>query len=213
MSTPTNPDLDYSACDSDRRHVVNVSVRLAHAGPLERPPNAIFGDWQIAPLVRWQSGSPYTVTTGVDNALSGTGEQRAVQMSDNIYGDKSVNNYLNASAFGSPAPGTYSTLKPNAFYGPSRLQNDLALTRTFNLRTARVPVPLGNVQRAEHGALQQPDLGAEQLQLRPDPERGRSAYHAVRVQVRFLTERAGLGARPAPEPELPCTDPSLRRRS
>jgi hypothetical protein len=73
------------------------------------------------------------VTTGVDNALSGTGGQRAVQLSDNIYGDKSVDNYLSASAFGSPAPGTYSTLKPNAFYGPSRLQNDLALTRTFKL--------------------------------------------------------------------------------
>jgi hypothetical protein len=81
--------------------------------------------------VRWQSGSPYSVTTGVDNALSGTGNQKAVQVSSDIYGDKSVNHYLNINAFGSPGPGTYSTLKPNAFYGPSSLQNDVAITRTF----------------------------------------------------------------------------------
>ena len=33
---PTNPDLDYSYCDSDRRHVLNVSVVGADAGVLER---------------------------------------------------------------------------------------------------------------------------------------------------------------------------------
>ena len=86
---------------------------------------------QIAPLVRWQSGSRFSVTTGVDNALSGLGGQRAVQVSDNVYGDRSVNNYLNLAAFTSPGAGTYSTLKPNAFVGPSRLQNDLGVSRNF----------------------------------------------------------------------------------
>ena len=32
---PSNPDLDYSYCDSDRRHVVNVSVVRAHAAILQ----------------------------------------------------------------------------------------------------------------------------------------------------------------------------------
>jgi hypothetical protein len=73
------------------------------------------------------------VTTGVDNALSGMGGQRAVQVSDNVYGDGTVNNYLNAAAFTAPAAGTYSTLKPNAFVGPSQFQNDMALTRTFRI--------------------------------------------------------------------------------
>ena len=31
ITDPTNPDLDYWYCDSDRRHVVNVSRRVAHA--------------------------------------------------------------------------------------------------------------------------------------------------------------------------------------
>ena len=94
---------------------------------------ALFSDWQIAPLLRWQSGSRFSVTTGVDNALSGMGGQRAVQVMEDVYGDRTVNNYLNLSAFTAPAPGTYSTLKPNAFVGPSQFQNDLALTRTFRV--------------------------------------------------------------------------------
>jgi len=40
---------------------------------------------------------------------------------------------LNPAAFVSPAAGTYSTLRPNAFVGPSRLQNDLAVSKTFKV--------------------------------------------------------------------------------
>ena len=130
---PTNPDLDYGYCDSDRRHVINVSV-VARMPSFDTPMmQALLGDWQIAPLVRWQSGSRFTVTTGVDNALSGMGGQRAVQVLENVYGSRTVENYLNRDAFASPEPGTYSTLKPNAFVGPSQLLNDLAVTRTFKL--------------------------------------------------------------------------------
>jgi len=54
-----------------------------------------------------------------------------VQVLDDPFGDGTVNNYLNRNAFASPDPGTYSTLRPNAFVGPSQFQNDLAVTRTF----------------------------------------------------------------------------------
>jgi carboxypeptidase family protein len=135
ITDPTNPDLDYSYCDSDRRHVVNISIVARTPAFSNRTLDVLLGDWQIAPLVRWQSGSRFSVTTGVDNALSGQGGQRAVQILDNVYGDGSVNNYLDRNAFTSPDPGTYSTLKPNAFVGPSQFQNDLALTRTFKLAT------------------------------------------------------------------------------
>jgi hypothetical protein len=138
ITDPTNPALDYSACDSDRRHVVNMSL-VAHSPSFSNTAlDAVLGNWQVAPLVRWQSGSAFSVTTGVDNALSGLGGQRAVQVNDDIFGDGSVNNYLNINSFTSPAAGTYSTLRPNAFYGPSRLQNDLALTRNFRLSTRQL---------------------------------------------------------------------------
>ena len=133
ITDPTNPDLDYSYCDSDRRHVLNVSLVARTPGFSNTVVNAVLGDWQVAPLVRWQSGSPFSVTTGVDNALSGMGGQKAVQVLDDVFGDGTVNNYLNPAAFTSPAAGTYSTLRPNAFVGPSRLQNDLAVSKTFKV--------------------------------------------------------------------------------
>ena len=79
---PNNPDLDYCYCSSDRRHVFNVSavVRVAEVG--SGVVKAVFSDWQFSPLVRWQSGNRSSITTGVDNALTGMGGQRAVQILD-----------------------------------------------------------------------------------------------------------------------------------
>jgi hypothetical protein len=138
VTDPTNPDQDYSYCDSDRRHVVNISLVAQAPSFSNGVLSAILGGWQIAPLVRWQTGSRFAVTTGIDNALSGQGGQRAVQILGNVFGDGTVNNYLNRDAFTAPDPGTYSTLKPNAFVGPSQIQNDLAITRTFRLATNAV---------------------------------------------------------------------------
>jgi hypothetical protein len=135
ITDPNNPDLDYSYCSSDRRHVLNFSV-VARTPPFSNPVvNAVLGDWQVSPLVRWQTGNRSSVTTGVDNALSGMGAQRAVQILDDPYGDGTVNNYLNRAAFTSPAAGTYSDLKPFSIVNPSRLQNDLAVTRSFRAGT------------------------------------------------------------------------------
>jgi hypothetical protein len=99
---------------------------------------AILGDWQLSPIVRWQSGSHASVTTGVDNALTGLGGQRAVQILDDPYvsgADPTV--YLNRAAFASPTAGTYSTLAPFTIDNPSILQNDFALTRTFRIAGAQ----------------------------------------------------------------------------
>jgi hypothetical protein len=59
------------------------------------------------------------------------GGQRAVQVLDDPYGDGTPGNYLNRAAFAAPAAGTYSALKPFSIVNPSRLQDDLAITRSF----------------------------------------------------------------------------------
>ena len=134
---PANPDLDYSYCASDRRHVVNLSL-VARTPDFENATvRAIFSDWQLSPIIRWQSGNRSSVTTGVDNALTGMGGQRAVQVLDDPYvnGDNPTA-YLNRAAFTSPATGTYSSLAPFTIVNPSSFQNDFALTRTFNITNA-----------------------------------------------------------------------------
>ena len=128
---PNNPGLDYSYCASDRRHVFNVSVVVRTPEFENKTLRVIAGNWQFSPLVRWQSGSRSSVTTGQDNALTGMGGQRAVQVLDDPYGDKTPTNYLNRAAFTTPAAGTYSSLKPFTIVNPGILQNDLAITRSF----------------------------------------------------------------------------------
>jgi len=130
---PADPDLDYAYCASDRRHVVNVSLVARTPDFSDKTMRALFSDWQFSPIVRWQSGNRTSVTTGVDNALTGLGGQRAVQILDDPYGSGGPGAYLNRSAFAAPANGTYSTLRPFTILNPAQFQNDFALTRTFRL--------------------------------------------------------------------------------
>jgi hypothetical protein len=134
---PANPDLDYSYCSSDRRHVLNLSLVVRTPDFENSTMRAILSDWQLSPIIRWQSGNRSTVTTGVDNALTGMGGQRAVQVLDDPYGTSTPGNYLNRAAFASPATGTYSSLVPFTILNPSSLQNDFALTRTFKIAGAQ----------------------------------------------------------------------------
>jgi hypothetical protein len=131
---PAHPDADYAYCSSDRRHLLSFSV-VARTPEFSNPTlRAILRDWQFSPAVRYQSGNRSSVTTGVDNALTGLGGQRAVQVLDNPYvngGDPTA--YLNRSAFTSPLNGTYSNLAPFTIVNPANLQNDFALTRTFKI--------------------------------------------------------------------------------
>jgi hypothetical protein len=134
---PNEPDADYAYCASDRHHVVNLSVVVRTPEFTNSALKHLLGDWQLAPIVRWQSGNRSTVTTGVDNALSGMGGQRAVQILDDPYGNGTAASYLNRAAFTSPGAGTYSDLKPFTIVNPSNFQNDFALSRTFRVADGR----------------------------------------------------------------------------
>ena len=93
--------------------------------------NVIFGDWQIAPLVRWQSGNRLTVTTGVDNALTGQGGQRAVQILDDVYGDGTREQLSEPRCLHVAGSRHLQHAEAQCVHRPSQFQNDLALTRTF----------------------------------------------------------------------------------
>jgi hypothetical protein len=132
---PNNPDLDYSYCASDRRHVVSLSV-VARTPEFSSPlMHALLSNWQVAPIVRWQSGNRSSITLGTDVALTGMGGQRAVQILDDSYGDGTTATYLNRAAFAVPAAGTYSDLRPFTVVNPSNFQNDIGITRSFKLGT------------------------------------------------------------------------------
>ena len=132
---PANRGLDRSNCDSDRRHVLNISF-VARAPKFANPSMALIaGGWQLSGIVRRQTGNYSTVTTGVDNALTGIGGQRAVQVRPSPYNaDRTVDHYLDRTAFASPVAGTLSSLSPFTVVNPGSLQIDTALSRTFRVR-------------------------------------------------------------------------------
>jgi hypothetical protein len=131
---PNNRRADRANCDSDRRHVVNVSFVGRTPQFANRALNLIASGWQLSGIVRRQSGNYSTVTTGVDNALTGVGGQRAVQLLADPYdANRTVDHYLNRAAFGAPAAGTYSSLGAFTILNPGSLQIDTGLSRTFRV--------------------------------------------------------------------------------
>ena len=73
------------------------------------------------------------MTTGIDRSLDGvtTATQRVNQVMDNVYGDKTLNNWFNPAAFAQPAIGSYGNSGYNAYLGPGSRTLDLSLVRAF----------------------------------------------------------------------------------
>ncbi|MEO6803003.1 MAG: TonB-dependent receptor, partial [Granulicella sp.] len=127
---PGNRQASYSNCDSDRRHVANVSMILSAPKFSERYTNLIVGGWGLSTILTARSGGYFTVTSGVDNALSGIGNQVAIT-TGNPYGTKKAfgtQGLLNAASFKAAATGTYAVSPPLTLHGPGSYELDMALT-------------------------------------------------------------------------------------
>ena len=143
VEDPNNIRMDYGPCGSDVRHVFNTTVVATSNFGLTGWKALAFNNWEIAPLIRIQSGTPFTVTSGVDNSLTDIGHDRPNLVSPaTVYTGKAITkttagnrSYLNASAFSQVStPGTYGNLSRNSFVGPKRVQFDAEISRLFPLR-------------------------------------------------------------------------------
>ncbi len=130
-----NIDADWGPATFDIRHVFTAgfTYNLPAFG------KGRLGDgWQVNTIATFQSGTPFTITSGTD--VSGTGVR-----SDrpNLAGDPYANlvqpttpqslQYFNPAAFTNPAPGTYGNLGRNALYGPGFKTVDLSVFKTTKL--------------------------------------------------------------------------------
>jgi hypothetical protein len=95
----------------------------------------VAGNWQLSPIFGAHSGGYFSVTTGVDNALNGIGGQRANQLAGSVYcANQSITCWMNFSAFGAPAAGTFGNLGNATLIGPGYFNVDVAVSRRFNVR-------------------------------------------------------------------------------
>jgi hypothetical protein len=157
VENPNNLALDYGPCGQDYRHIINTTLVARsnfnnHFNSFEK---ALANGWELAPLIRIQTGSAFTVTSGQDNSLTDVGNDRPSLVAGvapitevklhNASGEAN-REYLNPNAFqqvwqaagcasatanACPALGTYGNVSKNSMRGPKSLQFDAQISRVF----------------------------------------------------------------------------------
>lgn len=108
-------------------------------GPRTGPARALLAGWQINGILAAQTGTPFTVTSGQDRALSGAGSQRP-HLTGNPYldtgrsRDQLLAQFFNPAAFVLPPLGSYGNLGRNTMIGPGSYNLDASIFRAFSLR-------------------------------------------------------------------------------
>jgi hypothetical protein len=132
---PFNTNNNRGLSDFDVPH------RLVVSGVWELPlfkdqpwlVRGILGGWQQNVIFTAQSGTPFTVFSGVDNALMGIGGNFADYNGQDwrIGGDRSrgeqINEYFNRAAFRQNAIGTIGSARRNQLRGPGGWNTDYSL--------------------------------------------------------------------------------------
>lgn len=136
-TNPLNPLFDRGTCDSDRRHIVNVTGVARMPSFLNHYERMLASNWQLAGIYKFISGAPISVQDGTDQELSGINHQRPNLVDPaHIYTGNACGGcfYLNKLAF-SPQPlGTVGNLGWNSVTSPAYWDMDLAISRQFPIR-------------------------------------------------------------------------------
>ncbi|HEX5431587.1 MAG TPA: TonB-dependent receptor [Bryobacteraceae bacterium] len=142
-TNPADRRYDRGNCAGiDHRHLVNISAVEDAPRFSGRVMQAVAGDWKLSEIIRIQSGSYFSVSSGQDLALNGIGGQRASFTGSSPYAASSTcaNSkascvaWLNPAAFAQPATGTFGNLGANNILGPGAFQFDASLVRQVPIR-------------------------------------------------------------------------------
>jgi hypothetical protein len=131
-----NIDADWGNAAFDIRHVLTAGFTYS----LPAWGSGRFGDgWQINTIATFQSGTPFTITTGTDASGTGVRSDRPNLVGDPYAGVVQPTTtplslqWFNPAAFAAPAAGTFGNLGRNALYGPGFKSVDLSVFKTTKL--------------------------------------------------------------------------------
>ena len=131
---PYNRNADTGPCDFDLRHnLVNSMVYETPKIGHNRAIAEVLGHWQLGALLTFRTGFRFTPTSGVDNSLTGIGQDRP-----DIVGDPYVRNaiplvWLNPAAFQLNAPGKFGNAGYNSLIGPHSFGVDANLSHVYHV--------------------------------------------------------------------------------
>ena len=131
-----NVDADFGNAAFDIRHVLTAGFTYN----IPAWGTGRFGDgWQVNTIATFQSGSPFTITTGTDASGTGVRSDRPNLVGDPYAGVVQPTTtplslqWFNPAAFAAPAAGTFGNLERNALYGPGFKSVDLSVFKTTKL--------------------------------------------------------------------------------
>ena len=140
-TNPQNRNADRGNCASiDRRSIFNVSAVEEAPKFTNKVTQLLLGDWKLSQILRVQSGSFFTVTSGLDQALNGitAPAQRVNYIGPTPYstGGQTKNIWLNTASgvFAQPGLGTFGNEGMSSLLGPGAIQFDMSLSRNFAIR-------------------------------------------------------------------------------
>ena len=156
---------DKASSDDDVRHVFNLSAvyqlpfgkgkRMLSSGIASE----VLGNWQVSAIGTAQTGLPVNITVDRSNAsvpglFAISGEERPNYnpgISLTPAGGSTPTDWINITALGAPAKGSFGDLGRNAFRAPGIAQLDIGLSKFVNLTeraSLRIRVDLFNVGNA-----------------------------------------------------------------
>lgn len=138
---PEDPLADRGSSDFDQRHVLAVSAvyDLPDAGKSlnSRLASHVLGGWELSAIVSAQTGTPFTVYTGIDASLTAAGADRPDLVGNPFFsGNRSraqeIAAYINPNAF-QINNGHFGNLGRNTFTNPGLFNSDIGLSKNIPL--------------------------------------------------------------------------------
>ena len=133
---PGDRNFDHGTCDSDRRHIFNITAGAVVPKFDNRALRMAATGWRLNGIYRFNTGAPIDVQDGADRSLTGVLRQRPNQILSDVYVDRGagpLTQYLNPAAFQLQPFGTYGNVGWNSVTGPSYWNVDLSLARAFRV--------------------------------------------------------------------------------
>src|SRR5262245_14016552 len=129
--------LDHGLSDFSYagRFIGSFNYALPYAAG-RTPIRYVLGGWQTNGIISLQTGGPMTVTSGIDNSLSGINSDRAdiignPSLPDDRSKGQKIARWFNTDAFSINAAGTFGTLGRNTLRGPGLANVDFSTFKRF----------------------------------------------------------------------------------
>jgi outer membrane receptor protein involved in Fe transport len=136
----SNLALDRGRTDFDRRNNIVVSLiwKPDYFGNMGAFMRTVFNGWTVSNIISLRSGLPINVTTGKDNNLDGTSNDRPLLIGNAVLDPGRSRNdaaaqWFNPAAFQSQTVGDGTTPR-NFLDGPGTKNVDMAIFRDFKVR-------------------------------------------------------------------------------